>query len=348
MGKRFNRILRFVLLIVITSLAALAILKLAYNRDKTEYIAPIPPVKIEHAERRNIEQSITLNGYIDAEAKIPVVPFVAGTVEEYYVKVGDKVEKDQVLAVLDKTPYQLQFEQAQAAYLAADSTYTRMEKLVEVKAATQQNLEEIKAQRDAYKAQMDLAKVQLNYATVKAPVEGTILISASAKGSIASQQTPMFVIADLSKQVVKLNISEKYFTLINKNKETINAVIHHEDSEAKALITSISPYISPESKTFEVELGVTENEKLFSPGMFVTVDLVYNKKEDVLTLPYSARNFDGTLYYYDKTSQEAKMLDLSLIEGDDTYFILDEKYKDYWFITDGQGFVLDGQKVALL
>ena len=79
MSNRFNRVLRFVLLIIITSLSALAILKFAYNRDKTEYVAPIPPVKVSQAERRSIEQSITINGYVDAEAKIPIVPFVAGT-----------------------------------------------------------------------------------------------------------------------------------------------------------------------------------------------------------------------------------------------------------------------------
>ncbi|MFA7108163.1 MAG: LysM peptidoglycan-binding domain-containing protein [Sphaerochaetaceae bacterium] len=78
--------------------------------------------------------------------------------------VNAKVEKEQILAVPDKTPYQIQFEQAETAYLVVDSTYKRIKLLFEVKASTQKILEEIKGLRDVYETQMDLAKIQMDYA----------------------------------------------------------------------------------------------------------------------------------------------------------------------------------------
>lgn len=348
MGKRFLKILRFVLLFAISIAIGWGVLYTVRNRPKNGYEAPVPPVRVAMPQIGRVAQSLKFNAYVEAQSMIPVVPFVAGTILEYYPEQGLSVNKDQVLAEIDPTPYKLQFDQARAAYLAADASYERVKSLVAVKAATQQSLDEITAQRDAYKAQMELAEVQIGYASVKAPVSGTILTVDSAKGSIAAQGVLLCSIADLSDLVVRVAIPEKYYTLIQGSIGTMHTQIMHGEDKADASFESLSPYINPQSKTFVLELALDGDISAFRPGMFVTVNIDYKTMEDVPVMSLEARNTDGTMYIFDPDSQTAKVVVFTPEAQDSERLIVPEEYAKALFIIDGQGTVFDGQRVRVM
>ena len=112
--KKRNSLIRYVVLIVIFVIVALA-LYLFFTSDRGEvYTAPVSPVIVEKPEWRTINEGLSVTGYIEAEAMIPVVPFVSGTVEEYPVTAGCEVEEGSTIAVIDKKPYELQLKQAEA------------------------------------------------------------------------------------------------------------------------------------------------------------------------------------------------------------------------------------------
>ena len=249
---------------------------------------------------------------------------------------------------IDKKPYQLQYDQAKAAYLAAQSSFDRISNLVSLKAASQQNLDEITAQRDAYKAQMDLAEVQIGYATVKAPVSGTILTTDSAKGSIAAQGNLLCAIADLSKMVVRVAIPEKYYTLINQNSDSIKATVFHGSDSISTTVNSLSPFINPQSKTFVLELKLDGDLDNFRPGMFVTVQIDYLTLENVPVMSLSVMNTDGTMYIYDRGSEKVQMVDFVPEAKDNENFMVPDKYSSAHFVVDGQGTVFDGQTVRVV
>ena len=295
--------------------------------------------------RASVDQTLELSGYIEPQALIPVVPFVQGTITGYYAKAGDYVNEGDVLAQIDSTPYELQAKQAEAVYLAAEATFTRVSNLYESGAATRQNYDEAKAQLDAYKAQYDLANVQLGYATVTAPKSGTILMADSAEGSIGTSSNPLYVIADLNSLQINLNVPERYFNLIIANKDNIRAIVYRDGAEVPAVVDTVAPYVSPESKTFKVTLKLQGDVSRFRPGMYVRVSMVYLTYENALVLDQTTRNTDGSAYIYDPETQTAKYVSLDVIASDNTKFIIDEKWADTLFIVDGQGTVLDGQKV---
>ena len=78
------------------------------------------------------------------------------------------------------------------------------------------------------------------------------------------------------------------------------------------------------------------------------IELVYNIYENALVLDQRSRNTDGSSYYYDSETQTARHVKLDVIASDNTRFVIDEKWADTLFITDGQGTVLDRQKVNAL
>ena len=347
MSGRSSILIRWIITLLVVGLGLFLIWKFIISRPKAAFENPLTPVKLEKPYRATVEESLELSGYIEAQAMIPVVPFVQGTITGYYAKAGDYVEEGQVLAQIDSEPYELQVKQAEAVYLAAEATFTRVSNLFSSGAATQQNYDEAKAQYDAYKAQYELAKVQLGYATVTAPKSGTVLIADSAEGSIGTSTSPLFVIADLDKLKININVPERYFDLIINNKDKIKAIVFRDGFSTTAELDTMAPYVSPESKTFKIGLKLSGDVSAFRPGMYVQVRLVYRTYEDALVIDQRTRNTDGSAYYYDPETQTAKYVDLDIIAADNTRLVIDEKWADTQFIVDGQGSVLDGQRVSV-
>ena len=345
MARRGAVIVRWIITLAVIGAGLFLIWKFVINRPKKVFENPLAAVVTAKPYRASVDQTLELSGYIEPQALIPVVPFVQGTITGYYAKAGDYVNEGDVLAQIDSTPYELQARQAEAVYLAAEATFTRVSNLYESGAATRQNYDEAKAQLDAYKAQYDLANVQLGYATVTAPKSGTILMADSAEGSIGTSSNPLYVIADLNSLQINLNVPERYFNLIIANKDNIRAIVYRDGAEVPAVVDTVAPYVSPESKTFKVTLKLQGDVSQFRPGMYVRVSMVYMTYENALVLDQTTRNTDGSAYIYDPETQTAKYVSLDVIASDNTKFIIDEKWADTLFIVDGQGTVLDGQKV---
>ena len=340
---------------VIAALIFISLIVLVSLKKKTSpKTETIPAVIIQKPVRQNLVESIKINGYVEAKAMIPVVPFVSGTIMEYPVKAGDFVKKDTLLAKIDDEPFKQTMLQAQAAYLAAKSTFDRVNTLYKAGATTQQNYDTAKAQFDASKAQYDLANLQMNYTVVKAPVDGTVLIANQAVGSIGNTGTPVAVLADLTEQVVRLKVPEKYFDLFVMEKENLQVTITrpaekgmYEDAVTSASIENIAPYVSPESKNFEVVCKLDEPGERFRPGMFVKVSVAYRTYNQVPVLPVRTKKLDGSFYLYNPDSETVTFVMPEETPTDGNYFIVDEKFADQWFVIDGQNFVFDGQKVKL-
>lgn len=328
------------------------------------YTAPPPAVEIIQPERRTISQSITLSGHVEALDTIPVIPLVSGTITEYPVKAGMVVVEGELLAVIDRAPFEQQVYQARAAYESYESTFQRIEELYKAKAATQQDFETITAQRDGARAQLELAELQLGYAKVRAPISGTVLSAPLARGNVGSQQQPIAIIADLSELVVRLNVPEKYFDLFNENSAELFAYVRRggtvdspDQVSANADIDSIAPYIQAESKTFQVVFALTENIEFFRPGMFVEVTIVYDEQKDVLTLPLSVLKVDGSCYTFEPNKiGEADLVEsgivswqkLPIMVKDNEFFMVSENFLNEWFVIAGQNIIFDEQRVTPL
>ena len=348
-NKKLLRYLIFALTIIFFVSITILVTR---KKPMAEKADSLPAVIIQKPETGTLVESVTISGYVEANAMIPVVPFVSGTIIEYPARAGDFVEKDTLLAKIDDEPFRQQMLQAQAAYFAAQSTFDRLEKLYKAGSTSQQNYDSAKAQADASKAQYDLAKLQVNYTEVRAPVDGTILIADQSVGGIGNQSQPVAVLADLSNQVVRLKVPEKYFDLFTLERENLKVQVTrpaeknmYDDAVTSATIENIAPYVSPQSKNFIVVCRLDEPGERFRPGMFVKVQVAYKTYKDVPLISLKARKMDGSFYVYDETDETVHFVEGQAFPNDGNNFILPEEYRNSYIVLDGQNFVFDGQKV---
>ena len=354
MKKNTGKLLKYLIFAAVAVVFVVLIVLVTKKKPVQEKEDSLPTVILEKPHNGTLVESVTISGYVEANAMIPVVPFVSGTITEYPASAGDFVEKDTLLAKIDDAPFRQQMLQAEAAYFAAKSTFDRIENLYKSGSTTQQNYDSAKAQADASKAQYDLAKLQVDYTEVRAPVDGTILIADQAVGGVGTQTQPVAVLADLTNQVVRLKVPEKYFDLFNLERESLAVTVTrpaeenmYEDAVTTATIENIAPYVSPESKNFMVVCHLDEPAERFRPGMFVKVQVAYKTYENVPVISLKARKMDGSFYIYDEATKTVKFVEGENFPNDGENFIVPEKYRDSYIVMDGQNFVFDGQKVRL-
>ena len=349
-----NKVFRYGLFALLAVIFVFLTILVTRKKPMEEKPDAVPAVVLARPVNGTLVEAVTISGYVEASAMIPVVPFVSGTITEYPARAGDFVEKDTLLAKIDDEPFRQQMLQAKAAYSAAQSTFERLEKLYKAGSTTQQNYDSAKAQADASKAQYDLAQLQMDYTEVRAPVDGTILIADQAVGGIGNQSQPIAVLADLSNQVVRLKVPEKYFDLFTLERENLSVKVTrpaeknmYEDAVTTATIENIAPYVSPQSKNFIVVCKLDDPGERFRPGMFVKVQVAYKTYENVPLISLKARKMDGSFYIYDEATSTVKFVEGQDFPNDGENFILPEEYRNAKVVMDGQNFVFDGQKVRI-
>lgn len=364
--KKRRGLIKYILVVVVSLGIVLGVKFFAGNEGIT-YTLPVPAVTVAMPVVGTMEESVTINGHVEARSMIPVIPLVSGTIVDYPVGAGDQVEKGQLLAQIDPESFRQQMLQAQAAYSGLESSFKRVEGLYKAGAATKQEYDTVKAQRDAARAQYDLAVLQLGYASVSSPVAGTVLAAPLSAGSVASSPQPVVVVADLSDLVVRLQVPEKYFTLFFQYRHQLKAQIilpqdevrigvSQEEKVAQGRLDTMAPYIDGASKTFEILFQLEEGKEWFTPGMFVRVKIVFNSLENVLLLPITARKMDGNLYFLEATD-EAKADSEAALRGrigswnhhnsltDNQWIMVPEEFRTTLFVVEGQETVLAGQEV---
>ena len=348
--KSIGAILKYVILAVVFVLAYMAIKTFFASLGVTSYEAPLAPVEATRPETRTIEQVLSISGTVETEDTVSVVPYVDGTIFSFPYNEGDYVEKGTVLAVIDPEPYELQLAQAKAQYEAYESSFTRISSLYSKNAASQQDYDTVKAQRDAAKAQLELAQLQLSYTEVTAKESGTLLNKISAQGAAASKGMPIATMADMDRLVVNVKVGEQYFDLF-KDPEGLQVTVTRPASaysgevSTSATIDFISPSIDSRSKNFQMQVSLDDNIDRFAPGMYVKVSIVYGSQTGA-ALPEKVRKLDGSVYYLE--GDTAVYADFSGVFSDGSYFLVPEGYENKSFIIKGQDDILSGETVNVL
>jgi membrane fusion protein, multidrug efflux system len=108
-------------LVALLALLALVLSAAGCQRETTVEAPPPRPVRAAIAEKRGLGQSVVLTGQIPAEKETALAFRIGGRIIERQADVGQHVEPDQVLAMLDPQNEFNNLRSARAALSAAES-----------------------------------------------------------------------------------------------------------------------------------------------------------------------------------------------------------------------------------
>ena len=254
-----------------------------------------------HPVRRTIVPQLHFSGSLDPEWQAQVAAKVDGRLEKVYVHEGDRVEKGQVLAILEQMDTDANLLSAKGSYLdaqtslrKAETDLARYEKLYATGAVSQQVVDDYRFARDNAAAKLEAARGSLQGmeskaagTVVTAPADGIVAKRYYQEGYYAKAGTPLFAIADISMLKTTIHIPEGQITGVKVGNEADIALPAYPGKKLVGKITRIAPVADLPAHTFAAEVSVDNSEGLLA-GVYANVSLIGEPREQVLTIPMHA------------------------------------------------------------
>jgi RND family efflux transporter MFP subunit len=185
---------------------------------------PLPAVTVVQPAQRKVMDRLDLTGNTYALKTVQLRARVSGYLEKVLFQDGQLVKKDQLLFLIQKNTYEANLQQAEAAISMqkaqleyATTEYARYSRLVEQKAASQDDVDNWRYQRDSARANLlaaeakrDLARLDVGYTEVRAPFYGRIDRRLKDPGNLvgSGEATVLAEINQIDPIYVYFNISD--------------------------------------------------------------------------------------------------------------------------------------------
>lgn len=153
-------------------------------------------------------EEIVLFGNVDVRL-VDIGFRISGRVNQLFFEEGDVIKTGQLLAVLDKTPYDAQVKQAAATVNSVTANLdnakillNRRKELIGVGGVSQEDLDNAQANHDQLfanwmqaKAALEVQKDNLVYTEVYAPTDGIILSRVREPGTVVNPSDPVYTLS---------------------------------------------------------------------------------------------------------------------------------------------------------
>lgn len=269
--------------------------------------------KVQQLERGDVQASVTAAGSLSALNTVAVGSQVSGIISKLYVDYNSQVQKGQLLAELDPTPFQsvvdqrrADLERAKVEVRNSRIVFERAKKLFENQFLAQSeydtadaNLQAAEVTVKQMEAALKQAETNLSYTRILSPIEGVVVDRQYAIGQTvaASFQAPtLFTIAqDLTRMQVLTNIDEADIGRIKVGQESSFSVDAYPDKTFHGKVSQIrlSTLVVQNVVTYPVLIDVQNEDLELKPGMTANVTIPYATKKDVLKIPNSALRFQA-------------------------------------------------------
>lgn len=243
---------------------------------------------------------VEIQGTVDAENNVVVAPQIPGLVTNIYVKEGDAVVKDQLLAETDNSAYAAQIAAIQPQLELAKDVFQRQQRLWEQKIGSEVQYLQAKTQVEALTKQINAIQAQIELTKVKAPIAGIVDHIGARLGQFATAQNPdpCFRIVNLASLKVKSEVAETY---ANKVKKGNKVLLYFPDiaTEIEGSISFTAKFISPMTRTFTAEALLSGSNELLRPNMVSIMKIVDYENPAAILVPLNIiQNENNTQFVY--------------------------------------------------
>ena len=330
---------------VIVILALIGLWQYLGSRKQSSKIA----FKTARVETGVITNYVTATGTIEPVVKVEVGTQVSGIVKKLYVDYNSVVKKGQVIAELDKTNLQSEYQSQQSNLAKAQSDYNfqksnhdRMKTLHdkgliadnEYEAAVQ-SFQSAKSSLSVASQNLQKAKTNLSYATITSPIDGVVLSKSVEEGQTvaASFSTPtLFYIANnLTQMRVIASVDEADIGSVLEGQRVEFAVDAYVGETFNGTVTQVRQNATTTNNvvTYEVVVDAPNPELKLKPGLTANITIYTKESGEVLTvqpkaLKFSPLQYDGVQgYSIDPASRE--MAEKRMPKGQGILWTLDGK-----------------------
>ncbi|MGH7307439.1 MAG: efflux RND transporter periplasmic adaptor subunit [Candidatus Rokuibacteriota bacterium] len=303
-----------------------------------------------------VPATVMSNAYRDTK----VNALVGGIVRQVSVELGTSVQRGQPLAVIfssDLADAQMKYLSMRAMFQADHQKLQRTQKLVELGAASRQELEEVTAIHAAHETEVAAARQRLLLlglspdrvgtldnasqvvaeVTVPAPANGVVIARAVNTGQVVGAGQELFVVTDLSSVWVIGDLYEKDFASVRIGAGASVTIPSAPNAPLRGRVAYIDPRVEPATRTAKVRVEVSNRTGQLRLGMFVIVGFESGGAQRITVVPRAAVQAvgDRTVVYLPADGEEGKFTERPVKLG--------ERVGDFFTVLEG---LKPGEKVV--
>jgi membrane fusion protein, multidrug efflux system len=202
-------------------------------------------------------------------------------------------------------------------------------------------------------ALVDPSKVGENYMPnpVESTVPGTILSIPVHEGDTITANTVIATVGNLSRTKISAAVPERYLTNLKIGTPAEISFDAIPGMTFPARVTEMSPIVDTPSRTLEVKLELGKADPRILVGMFATVKLATESRNNVIVTPRSSVILSSTESYVfiikGDNTVERRSLALGL-EGEDSFEVKKGLAPGDVVVTEGKGSIVDGDSVKIV
>jgi len=282
-----------------------------------------PLVRVAQVTVGTLQQRVFITGTVEPDCSALVFAEVAGVLEKFSlpdgtpVEEGVEVEQGDVIALVEHQDLKAALEEARANLQVARSSVkearvgledaerekNRMEALYAEGIATEQQRDKAVTAYQSALARLELAedrvkqaeamleRTRLRYedATVEAPISGIISKKYVDQGGYVSASTPLVKIINIEQVEVQGGVAGKYFPVLRPGRTEARVQVDAYPEESfTGTVDRVQPELDPVTRTVRVTVRIPNPGRRLKPGMFARIQIVVNKKDNVVIVPDAA------------------------------------------------------------
>ena len=272
-------------------------------------------VEIKQAALRD---RVLASGTIQGLEQVNIKARTSGVIKSIDYNLGSKLEKDQVIMVLDDTIPLLNVSQLQRQYENSLKELDANKQLYERGAISYVQLTQTQSTVDGLEAQLEQMKINLKNTKITTPIAGSVAETNNlVVGDLIQDREQIARVVDLENLRITISVGQNQLFLIKEGAPaliTINTPT--EVIEANGKVSGISASSDSQTGSWSVLVDFTNpNPLVIKAGISADV-IIFNEDAPIYTLvPNSAMVYrNGVTSVYMVDGENAKQVDVKVID----------------------------------
>ena len=244
------------------------------EKKATDVKEELPIVEVTTVTQENVKQNSEYTGTVEAFKTNNISSNSGSRIKQILVNVGSRVSRGQRLVVLDD----VNIAQQQIALSNLKRELERARELVKIGGGTQQAVDQLQAQYDA--TARAIRTMQEN-TVLTSPVSGVVTAKNYDAGDLPAG-LPILTIEQQQPLKVIVNVNESEYPHVRKGMPVSVTFDTYGDEVFQGQVYLIHPTVDATSRTFQVEVTITNRQDKVRTGMFARVNFNYGTTHSVV------------------------------------------------------------------
>jgi RND family efflux transporter MFP subunit len=264
--------------------------------SKARLVKGSMPVNLVSAKMEDLNYIIGATGQTQEFEKVSLTAKVDQPVDAVNVKIGDMVQKGQVLVKFQEKVLKAILEQSKSALSKTKTdlhysklNYQRLLSLYNQNLIAKVELEEadqkVKLAEYGYSTavrELEKATQDLNYATVRSPCAGIVLEKRITLGEIPRLEEPLISIGIIDNIFMLAKVAEEKISYVHLKMDAEVLFDSFPNDPIKGEITKIDPNTDPKTRTFIAYIEIPNQDFKLTPGLTGFARIIFHKKSLVV------------------------------------------------------------------